>query len=427
MARGKKTAAPADPYAERRKRLEEALAKDGGGRQVLAVLFSGDEPGLGLFAPEPDFFYLTGVESPGAALVLHITPEKNTQILLLPAPDPAAERWAGKVLTAGGLDEEAEPDASRKSAMARTGFEILGASHQLAEVLQRPLRAAEVAYLPLPQDALKGPIGPVQLFAEELRRRYPALEIRNCAPRVAALRRVKGPEEVDLMRRAAGVTDEALGAFAAHIRPGWTEYEAQALVEYVFRARGAEGLAFPTILGSGPWSCILHYNRNRRTMEAGDLVVCDLGARLGLYCSDITRTYPVSGKFTKRQRNLYETVLEAQAAAIAAVRPGVYVRDIHAAARAVIERAGFGKYFFHGTSHYLGLEAHDPGSYDVPLEPGCVITVEPGIYIASEGNGIRIEDDILVTPKGREVLTHAPKDAREIERLLARPRRAVVL
>lgn len=427
MAKKKSPSKPQDVFAERRARIEALLAAETPGRQVLAVVFSGEEPGLSVFEPQPDFYFLTGLESPGAALVFHVTPEKCTQILLLPAPDPAAERWTGKILTAGGLTEEAEPDATRKETMARTGIAMVGASHQLVDALLRPLRAASVFYLPFPADAIRGPVGQAQLFAEDLRRRYPAIEIRDLSPRVASLRRVKDPGEVELLRRAGQVTGQALEALLRHLRPGMAEYEAQALVEYTFRAAGAEGLAFPTILGSGPWSCVLHYNRNRRTMEAGELVVCDMGARWGYYCADVTRTYPVSGKFGKRQRRVYEVVLEAQEAAIAAVRPGVYTRDVHAAACAVIEKAGFAKHFFHGTSHYLGLEAHDPGSYDLPLEPGCVVTVEPGIYIAAEALGVRIEDDVLVTARGREVLTAAPKGVREIERLMAAPRRKVAL
>lgn len=421
------TPPPQDAFAARRARLEGLLAAEAPGRQVLAVVFSGEEMGLSVFEPQPDFFYLTGLESPGAALVFHVTPEKRTQILLLPAPDPAAERWTGKILTAGGLTEEAEPDGVRRETMARTGIGMVGASHQLVDALLRPLRAASAFYLPFPADAIRGPIGQAQLFAEDLRRRHPALEIRDLSPRIATLRRVKDSGEVEKVRRAGEITSQALEALLRHLRPGMAEYEAQALVEYAFRAAGAEGLAFPTIVGSGPWSCILHYNTNRRPMEAGDLVVCDIGARWGHYCADITRTFPVSGKFGERQRQVYEVVLEAQEAAIAAVKPGVFTRNVHAAACAVIEKAGFAKYFFHGTSHYLGLEAHDPGSYDLPLEPGCIVTVEPGIYIASESLGVRIEDDVLVTAKGREVLTTAPKGVREIERLMAAPRRKVVL
>jgi len=427
MAAGKTPKKTAPPFAKRRSRLEASLRREAGKRPALALVFSGVEPHLAPFRLDPDFFYLTGAESPGSALLLGVNLEKPLQVLLLPAPDPASERWTGRVLTSGGYTPEVEPDALRKEAMDRTGFELVESFHKLEEVLVRPLRAAGVLYLSLPRDAVSGPIEPVQLFAENLRRRLPALEIRNLSPLTAALRRGKDASELDLMRRAAAATDAAHEAVLAHLAPGMAEYEVQALVEYVFRIRGAEELAFPSIIASGPNSCCLHYGRNRRRMEKGDLVVCDIGARLGHYCADLTRTYPVSGRFTRRQRQVYEVVLEAQEAGIRAVKPGVRIRDVHQAASAVIEKAGFGRYFFHGTSHFLGIEAHDAGDADEPLKPGDVITVEPGIYIASESCGVRIEDDVAVTARGREVLSSAPKDPGELERLLSRKRKAVAL
>ena len=204
------------------------------------------------------------------------------------------------------------------------------------------------------------------------------------------------------------------------------EYEVHAIVEFVFRSLGAQHAAFPSIVGSGPESCHLHYNQNRRTLLRGDLMICDVGCRKDLYCADVTRTFPVSGQFTRRQRTIYDTVLAAQEAALAAAKPGVLVKDVHQAATDVIAKAGFAPYFFHGTSHYLGIEAHDAGSYDRPLEPGVVITIEPGIYIAAEELGVRIEDDVLVTEAGAVRMTHAPRDAGEIEKLLAKPRKTLI-
>jgi Xaa-Pro aminopeptidase len=251
--------------------------------------------------------------------------------------------------------------------------------------------------------------------------------MRHAARWVGDLRLVKDETELSAMRAAMAITDEAQGAVLGHLTPGMTEFKIQALVEYVFKALGAEALAFPSIIGSGPFSCTLHYDKNRRTMKRGDLVICDIGARKGFYCADITRTYPVSGRFTKRQRKVYDIVLRAQAEALSAARPGSLVKDVHQAATEVIAQAGFAPYFFHGTSHYLGLDPHDAGSYDRPLEPGVVITIEPGIYIAAEELGVRIEDDVLITPQGAEYMTHAPRDPGEIEKALCKPRRAIVV
>ncbi|MEW6759166.1 MAG: M24 family metallopeptidase, partial [Acidobacteriota bacterium] len=251
----------------------------------------------------------------------------------------------------------------------------------------------------------------------------PYLTVRHAGRLLGDLRRVKDRDELERMARAAAVTDAAQETVLGHLRPGLHEYEVQALVEYVFTASGAKEKAFASIVGSGPNSCLLHYGQNRRRMEAGDVVICDVGAREGGYCADETRTYPVSGAFSRRQAEIYDLVLEAHDAAIAAVRPGVLVRDVHQAALEVIRKAGHEAHFFHGTSHYLGLEAHDAGSYDRPLEPGVVITVEPGVYIAPENLGVRIEDDVAVTSSGARLLTSAPRTRRDIERRLAARRR----
>jgi Xaa-Pro aminopeptidase len=205
------------------------------------------------------------------------------------------------------------------------------------------------------------------------------------------------------------------------------EYQAEALIEYVFRRDGAERLGFPSIVGSGPNSTLLHYDKNRRRMESGDLVVMDIGAEYGYYTGDITRTAPVSGKFTPRQRAIYDLVLGAQQAAIEAVRPGITVQRLDQIARAYM-RANSGtlcgkvtcdRYFVHGLSHWLGMDVHDVGRIDTPLAAGMVLTIEPGVYISEEKLGVRIEDDVLVTADGHEVLSSgAPKLPQEIESLM---------
>lgn len=417
-----------DVFAKRRKALADLLRKEPNGDHAIALFFSGEELNLVPFTPDPNFYYFTGVESPNAALLITTTPQKTDEVLLLPAPDAAAERWTGKVLTAGTLTRpDAAPDDERKAVAKETGIASIAAFHQLDQALTRPLRAAKAFYLDFPEDPIAGPVGPIQLFWERLRLRHPYLELRHLGRVSAPLRRVKDAGEIKRMRASIAITASAQAAVTRQLRPGMKENELQALIEYVFKAEGSQRLAFPSIVGSGPYSCILHYERNDRTMKSGDLVVVDIGARKDHYCADITRTYPVSGKFTKRQRAVYEVVLGALKAAVAAVKPGVYTHEVHKAAYDHIDKAGFAPYFFHGTSHYLGIQAHDVGSYNEPLEEGCVITVEPGIYIADESLGIRIEDDVLVTAKGAEVLTQeVPREAKEIEKLLAAPRKKLV-
>ncbi|MFQ5770634.1 MAG: M24B family metallopeptidase, partial [bacterium] len=210
------------------------------------------------------------------------------------------------------------------------------------------------------------------------------------------------------------------------VKPGLYEYQLEAISEYVFKRGGSEYPAFPSIVGSGPNSIVLHYSENRRKMENGDLVVIDIGAEYHGYAADVTRTIPVNGKFTGEQKRIYEIILRAQKQAITAIKPGVPFRDIHKVAKKTIEEAGYGKYFSHGTSHYLGLDAHDVGDYGA-LQPGMVITVEPGIYIPEGSDldkaywniGIRIEDDVLVTEDGYKILSDkAPKEIDDIEKLM---------
>jgi Xaa-Pro aminopeptidase len=196
------------------------------------------------------------------------------------------------------------------------------------------------------------------------------------------------------------------------------EYEVEAALEYEFRRNGAERPGFPSIVGSGPFSTVLHYDKSERRMQAGEVVVVDVGAEYGGYSGDVSRTYPVSGKFSPRQREIYQIVLDAQKAAIAKVKPGARISDLHQAAMGYIRSKGYDKYFIHGTSHHIGLDVHDVGETSRPLEPNMVITVEPGIYIPEEQIGIRIEDDVLVTPTGYRVLSTFPKEISEIEALV---------
>jgi Xaa-Pro aminopeptidase len=237
---------------------------------------------------------------------------------------------------------------------------------------------------------------------------------------------VKDDVELAAMRRSIVITTEAQRAAMRAIRPDMAEYEIEAVIEYTFRRHGADRVAFPSIVGSGPNSTTLHYDVNRRTMRAGDLVVMDIGAEYAQYAADVTRTVPVSGVFTPRQRAVYELVLATQQAAIDAVRPGITRADLSRIARRYMAEHSAGvcpgddctRYFIHGLTHWLGMRVHDVGGR-VPLVPGMVFTIEPGIYIPEEEIGIRIEDDILVTPEGAEVLSSgAPRSVEDIEALM---------
>jgi Xaa-Pro aminopeptidase len=266
---------------------------------------------------------------------------------------------------------------------------------------------------------------------KEAEAKHPQLKVKNAGPLVSVLRQTKSAAEVDLIRNAIEATDDGLRRAMQRCAPGVREYELQAEIEYAMVRAGAWGVGFPSIIGSGPNSLIPHYDLNRRAARAGEVVVMDVGAEMEGYSADITRTIPVAGKFSQAQRKVYETVLRAQRAVIAAIRPGVPWKRLDEVARTVVKEAGFGRFTLHSVSHHLGLDVHDAGAMDT-LRAGMVITVEPGLYIPYadttvgpeyRGVGVRIEDDVLVTGGGAEVLSYrVPKEMAEIERIMRRPR-----
>ncbi len=414
-------------YKVRRKRLAARLREDAAGSPAIALFFSGEETGLESFSVDPTFFYLTGVDEPGGALFMALQEEELHEVLLLPPSDPARARWTGDILAAGGLTPSAEPNAERRRTGEKTGFTDIAAYYQLDSLLERSLRSAGILYLDFPAWGEGGKDRPARLLVERFRRTAPYVSIRHGGRIAAELRRVKDDWEIALMEAAAAVVDQAHEAVLRHLQAGMYEYEIQAVVEYVFRAAGACSPAFPSIIGSGPNSCVLHYEKNTRCMASKDLVVCDIGCRKNYYCSDETRTYPVSGRYTRRQAEVYDAVLAAHAAAFAAARPGVRLSDIHKAAYDSPKKAGFASFFFPGTSHYPGLEPHDVGTVDAPLEAGSVLTIEPGVYIARGEIGIRIEDDVVITGDGARRLSDAPRDRRRIERALAAAGKKIIV
>jgi len=204
------------------------------------------------------------------------------------------------------------------------------------------------------------------------------------------------------------------------VRPGAHEFEVKDAVEDAFRRAGSRHIAYSTITGSGANGAVLHYPQDDRVLRDGELIVIDAGAEAEMYATDVTRTLPVGGKFTKEQRELYEIVLRAQKAGIAAAKAGVMVEDIDRATRKVIEDAGYYDYYIHSCCHFVGLEVHDAGDYDAPLPAGAVLTVEPGVYLPQRGMGVRIEDEVLITANGAELLTGAiPREVDEVEKRMA--------
>lgn len=412
---------PRSDYVARRAAAMSAL---GDGILVLRGTIE-EEHGETKFHQNPWFFYLTGVDAPGAYLVLNpLAPEGSRSVIYLPPVDPTFERWIGPQTKPGtetarvyGFDDARETDrfesdvaAILESAEASKRLKIYSVvPHGEDARFSRDLALVETLQGLVPADRAK------------------TWEIDDARYELGELRRKKSEAELAVLRRAIEITAEAQRDFARVTAPGRFEYEGEAAIIAAFLRNGAARAGFPSIVGSGPFSTVLHYSTNNRKMEAGDLVVVDIGAEYNYYTADITRTWPVSGRFTPRQREVYSLVLGAQQAAERAYRPGMSMRDLHRAAaehmRASALRDSRGetldRAFLHGLGHFLGLEVHDVGDPTKPLQPGDVITIEPGIYLPDEKLGVRIEDDYLVTEKGLVKLSSAlPSDPDGIERMM---------
>lgn len=408
---------PADGYHARRAELRKAL-DDG-----LIVLFgrteSAEEDLRTGFFQEPNFYYLTGWSEPGTVLILAPLPEDKTapgyadlaalprELLFIPRRDAKQEIWTGR--KAGPEDE---------NTARLTGF----AKVLPAETMESELRKL-LEYYPRLYTLSK------ERTATKLQALAPLRPIADASKAIAKLRMKKSPEELGLIQKAVDVSIQAHRAAWKRAAPGLYEYQIAATMAAVYFERGCERHAYAPIVGAGPNSTVLHYSRNSRRMDGGELLLMDVGAECSGYAADITRTIPVRAKFSKRQREIYNVVLGAQKAVIAAVKPGAtigYESSLQKIAKDYINTHGtdlhgnpLGKYYTHSVSHHIGLEVHD-ASEPQPLEPGMVITVEPGIYIPEENIGVRIEDMVLVTENGAKVLSAAlPREVEEIERALA--------
>lgn len=385
---------------------------------------------------DPNFYYLTGIDEPHSVVLIFKSPvlvdgkEVNELVFVQPR-NPSSEIWAGRRLGVAGAQSVLELQA----AYVNKSF-----AHFDLDFSQ----FVSLYYL-TPQNDMRDDdrnLGDLYSMVKHFHRKVDSLpnkvDPRRLMDLMAALREVKTEEEIVLLRKAIDITCEAQNELMRALRPGMAEYESEAIVEYVFKRNGAEYQGFPSILGGGENSCILHYTTNRKPLTGENLLVCDVGAEYHGYTADVTRTIPVDGKFSKEEKIIYNIVLQAQKAGIKAAKVGNHFWTPHRIATRIIgqrlleegiisKTSEVGKYFMHGTSHYLGLDVHDAGLFG-PLKKGNVITVEPGIYIP-EGSpcdpkwwniGVRIEDDVLVTAKGPEVLSACvPKEVKEIEATMA--------
>ncbi len=380
---------PNTEYASRRARAAEQLK---GG---VLILFGQEDSELVKFKQTENFYYLTGFNEPDAVLVIDATGPQPEETLYIKPRDPSKERWTGATMSPGAEGQK------------ETGIKFV-----------KVLSDLQSSFASLVQKGAK--VFAEKTSADRLRELAPSAQTQDVAAIMAGLRIKKSATELALLEKTVSITLTGQEAAARTIAPGVWEYEVEAALEAEFRRRGAERPSFPSIVGSGPNSTVLHYNASTRQMKSGDLVVVDIGAEYSGYAGDVTRTYPVNGKFTPRQKEIYQIVLDAQKAAFAAVKPGATISQIHRAAMNYISSKGYAKEFPHGTSHHIGLYVHDVGDTERRLEPGMVITVEPGIYLDKEEIGVRIEDDVVVTQTGYRLLSTFPREITEIEALMAR-------
>ena len=441
------------------------------GNRGMLILFSADSARYSgdvdyEFRQENNLYYLTGIRQPNITLVLMPQNSDRREILFLPAPNPERELWTGKMLTA----QEAGEISGIETVWSASEFDRF-----IDSVLYgRPYRSsrsseyekffadlqegdADIFFLLESKPGLKGAITEEFQFANRLRDRFTGIRIKDASPIFHQLRMIKSPYEIKQLQESIDITIEALSEAAKSIHPGTWEYEVEAIIEYVFKRRNSFDWAFPSIIASGPNATTLHYQRSERQTQRDDLLLMDVGAEFNYYAADITRTVPVGGKFTSAQATIYQLVLDAQNAAIEAVKPGSSFRKINQAAVEVLKeglhRLGlitsttsdqYRIFFPHGVGHFLGLDVHDVRHGEL-LKPNMVLTVEPGIYVrgdsiarlATQGVdeddlekigpavamfmniGVRIEDDIRVTETGYELLSHdSPRDILGVEMMI---------
>lgn len=376
----------------------------------LIILFSGEAPVSSAdqryeYTPQRNFYYLTNIDRPKMVYVLRKMNGVVEDYLFIETVTEVEEKWTGKRL-------------SKEEAHALSGIKNILPESELRSVLGRWLLNDdfENVYLDLERGSYNHP-DTIQIeFAKELKEKYPFVHIQNIYHHITKLRLIKSEDEIANMRTAIEKTRIGIERLMKASKPEMREYQLEAHYDFAIKTEGVKKTSFHTIAASGVNATVLHYDKNDDVCKDGDLILFDLGCEWNYYCSDISRTFPVNGKFSDRQRDVYQAVLDAQLATIEIIKPGVSMVEVNEFARKKLaegcKKLGLikhdeevSRYYYHGIGHYLGLDTHDVGGRGGVLQPGMVITIEPGLYIAEEGIGIRIEDDILVTKDGHENLS----------------------
>lgn len=424
--------APSQLYIENRQRFAKKLKPNS-----IAVFNSNDimptsADGTMMFIQNSDIFYLSGIDQEESILVLFpdAKEESNREILFLKETNEHIAIWEGHKYT---KLEATEASGIKKIHWMKDFFSVFNALMSQAENVYLNTNEHTRALVEVETRDAR--------FVKFCKERYPLHIYNRSAPILHELRAIKSKYEVEIMQQACNITEKGFRRLLGFVKPGVMEYEIEAELVHEFVRNRSRGFAYGPIIASGPSACILHYTDNNKACKAGDVILLDVAAEYGNYASDLTRCLPISGKFTQRQKDVYNAVLRVMRAAIKMLVVGNTFAKYNKAVGKLMEEELislgllnanevanqnsemplYKKYFMHGTSHFLGLDVHDVGSFLRPFEAGMVFTCEPGIYIPEEGLGIRLEDDILITESGPvNLMANIPIEADEIEKLMAR-------
>ncbi|MBN2285055.1 MAG: aminopeptidase P family protein [Tissierellales bacterium] len=405
-------------WIERRKKIFEKMENDS-----LLILFSGkplkkSADAQHEFYTNNNFYYLANIDREDVVLLIEKKEGTLKEILFIKKKNNDVEKWFGKYLTI----EESQGLSGIKEVLHYEDFE--------AYIIKKiNLYAYQSMYLDLENDNFFNSKSQGQLFADKIIDRYPGIRIRNIFFEISNMRRIKDSYEIERIIEAIRITNDGISHLAKNIKPNQMEYQAESYFDFILKQNGAIP-SFETIAAAGSNATTLHYISNSDVIRSEDLILFDLGASKDKYSSDVTRTLPASGKFTERQKSLYSIVLLANKKAIEACKPGITLDELNEMTKEILtqgllnlnlikSRDELIRYYYHGVSHHLGLDVHDVGDRTLPLKAGCVITIEPGLYISEENMGIRIEDDILITEDGYINLTRdIPKEIDDVENMM---------
>ena len=410
-------------FTRNRKNLQKELDPN-----TLVIVFSnpvsirnGDQQYV--YRQASDMFYFTGITQPETVFVMYTTGGNWHEILFINRPDPKTAIWDGYQLNTS--------DAANVSGI--TDVRYTDTMKQTLEKLAKKNKTIASSYPAHHRVAVQ--------WTDDLMKHKKKISQASLQPIISKLRVIKSPEEIALIKKAIHITQKAFENLVPKIQSGVMEYEIEAKMIRTLIANGSDGHAFDLIVASGPNACILHYINNNRKMKNKELLLLDFGAEFNGYAADMSRTLPIGGQFTTRQKEVYQAVLDAQKEAIKLIAPGISIKDINEQVRQYLEKKMVElnlfteqdieqqnpeeplsrKYFMHGTSHFMGIDVHDVGNPKEKLQPGMVLTCEPGLYIKEEALGVRIENDILVTENGNEdLMAHIPRETEDIERMLSK-------